>query len=166
MSITTKTGDHGTTSLWSGERVSKDHVRVEAYGSFDELDSFLAEAQHYVNDSNKDILERIQDILPSIMSELASTKSGEMSTNLDAYVTFLSSQIIELEKQVSIKSFVKKGKTLSSAKLDICNAITRRAERRIVSLMTSNDVKINPLILIFINRLSDLLFLMARVEEL
>ena len=161
MSISTKTGDSGCTSLWSGERVSKDDLRVEVYGTIDELDSFLAEAKNIVTQpSHKGILLDIQYVLKGIMSEIASTDircKNPIGVEQTNHITGL---IHQLEKNIKIDKLVILGECLISAKLDICRAIARRTERRLVTLSKVSPVSEH--ILIYFNRLSDLLFLMAR----
>ena len=164
MSISTKTGDKGKTSLWSGERITKDHIRVEAYGTLDELDAHLSEAKLLVqNIELVDILETIQKTLKLLMGELASVQKKFPNTIKEYDVINLSNLVNKYEKNVILNGFVVSRKTLSAAKLDICRTVSRRAERRIVSLSSIDYVSEH--ILAYMNRLSDLLFIMARIEE-
>ncbi len=164
MSISTKTGDKGTTSLWSGERVSKDDLRVEAYGTVDELDSHLGESKHYVKiERVKEIIERVQNDLMKVMGELASlSKEYSLPLKLED-INWLTDCVHSFEVDVQLKGFVIPGNTIQSAKLDICRTITRRAERRIIEL--SHESEVNTLVIQYMNRLSDLCFIMARAEE-
>ncbi|MGA1845875.1 cob(I)yrinic acid a,c-diamide adenosyltransferase [Deferribacter abyssi] len=161
MSIATKKGDSGKTCLFTGERVEKDDLRVEAYGTGDELISHLAELKFYARDF-KDILERIQKIIFKINAYLASTKPiGDYFVSEDD-MEFLERMLENFEKEfVKLKNFIIPSETLTAAKCDVCRAVCRRFERRVVAL--SKDIEIDKNILKFINRLSDCLFMMARV---
>lgn len=163
MSISTKTGDKGKTSLWSGERVKKNSVRVEAYGTVDELNSHLAEAKHQVKTEKvKKIIEEVQDELFNVAGGLAST--GEYAYPVKAGdVERITAYVHDFEKEVKLTGFVIPGAVPQSAKLDVCRTIARRAERRILDLDGIDDVP-EPLKK-YVNRLSDLLFMMARYEE-
>ncbi|MBW6514949.1 MAG: cob(I)yrinic acid a,c-diamide adenosyltransferase [Candidatus Syntrophosphaera sp.] len=164
MGISTKTGDSGQTSLYSGERVWKDDPRVDAYGSLDELDAHIGEARHYVNDPGaRDILEDVQEKLYRVMGTLAS-KSGDYPHSVtNADVEQLTALITRLEEKTPLKGFVLPGSLPSSAKLDICRTIARRAERHVVTLSRSEQVA--PQLMQFVNRLSDLFFILARSLE-
>ena len=173
MSIVTKTGDSGTTGLMYGRRVPKNHPRVEAYGTVDELNAALglarATAEH---DFVRDSLLAIQKDLVILMGELAvanedleryvkggfSFVTPDLTAKLDALVK-------EIEAQnVSFKGWATPGATLNSAALDMARTVCRRSERRVYDLQASGDFK-NEEILIFLNRLSDLLWLFARWAE-
>jgi cob(I)alamin adenosyltransferase len=164
MSITTKTGDDGLTSLWSGERVRKDDKRVEAYGTIDELMSFLCEARYYSKraETSKILLELQQDFF-RICSELASKTKEPKAPITNEDVSRLENHIAFFEDNLKLQGFVVLGTTLQSAKLDVCRAIARRAERRVLFLAAVEEVHI-PLRK-YINRISDLLFLLGRWEE-
>jgi len=161
MSIRTKTGDDGNTSLLGGERVSKDDPRIEANGALDELDSHLAEtAILLTNDVLKDMIIDIQKTLKKLMSQIADP-SREYIGSLDVahLEAMLYSDIFaDLHR---IGNFVLQRGTLSAAKLDICRTITRRAERRVVSMASKYGV--SEYVLSYLNCLSDLLFMMGRV---
>lgn len=164
MSISTKGGDKGMTSLWSGERVWKDDLRVDAYGTLDELDAHLGEAKHFVKiEKIRDIIEYIQNELMKVMGELASASKEYVIPLKEENIIQLTEWVHEFEEIVQLKGFVIPGNTIQSAKLDICRTIARRAERRIISLQ--KEVEIDPFVLQFVNRLSDLCFIMARAEE-
>jgi len=165
MSISTKTGDDGTTGLWSGERIGKDELRVESYGTIDELNSFLGDARRSVT------TERVAQIIDELQEDLFRV-AGALATREDvAYVQpicvedveRLTSYVHELETAVPLKGFVIPGSTEASARLDICRTVCRRAERRIVAL--SRQETVNEDARHFVNRLSDLLFMLARFEE-
>ena len=164
MSIATKTGDRGETSLLTGERVRKNDKRVEAYGTMDELNSFLGDAKHYCTKNNfKQLIESIQADLFKVCAELASGSGsiGDQVTNSD--VENISNLLTGIEKELDLNGFVLPGNSPGSAKLDICRSVARRGEREIISLAES--VNINNSIIKYVNRLSDLLFVMARFEE-
>ncbi|MBU0928600.1 MAG: cob(I)yrinic acid a,c-diamide adenosyltransferase [Spirochaetes bacterium] len=164
MGIVTRTGDDGLTGLWSGERVRKDDMRVEAYGTIDELDSLLGEAKHWLKRPDvREIAEEVQRDLYRVAGELA-TRTGSFSSPITAAdEDRLSVYVERLEAEVPLKGFVIPGATIQSAKLDVARTVCRRAERRIVSLAWDADVP-GPLRR-YVNRLSDLLFMLARAEE-
>lgn len=164
MGIVTKTGDDGLTGLWSGERVRKDDARVEAYGTVDELDSVLGEAKHWLKrEDTRRIVEELQLDLYRMAGQLA-TRSGSFSMPiLEADEARLAAYVTRFEKEIPLTGFVVPGSNLQSAKLDVARTVCRRAERRIVTLARDSDVP-GPL-RTYINRLSDLLFMLARAEE-
>ena len=153
------------TSLFSGERVYKDDLRVDAYGSLDELDAHIGDAKHLVPESLKLELIQIQRQLYRAMGHLAS-KSGEYPLPLlDADVEELTTSVHHYESLLQLKGFVVPGSIPASAKLDICRTIARRAERRVIAL--SREEEVPAPILGFVNRLSDYFFITARwVEDL
>jgi len=164
MSISTGGGDKGETSLWSGERVSKDDLRVEAYGTIDELNSHIGEARHYCkSEDTRELLLKVQKDLFRVAGQLAS--KGKLFTEpvAETDVQWLTEKVHHYEKIIKLKGFVIPGTTIQSAKLDICRTVTRRAERRIVSLSKVEEVSGE--LLKYINRLSDFLFILARFEE-
>ncbi|MDK2953407.1 cob(I)yrinic acid a,c-diamide adenosyltransferase [Kosmotoga sp. DU53] len=164
MSITTGGGDKGETSLWSGERVSKDDLRVEAYGTIDELNSHIGEARHYCKSKEtKELLLRIQNDLFKVAGQLASKGKLFIEPVTETNVQWLTEKVHHYEKIIKLKGFVIPGTTIQSAKLDICRTVARRAERRIVSLYKTE--KIANELLKYMNRLSDFLFILARFEE-
>jgi cob(I)alamin adenosyltransferase len=161
MSITTKTGDKGLTGLFTGERVAKYSQIMEANGTIDELDSFIGEAKHYVPEEMAEILEKIQVQLYDLMAELAS--KGKYSKIGDEEARWMEELIHKYEEEFQMRTFVLPGSTLASAKLDICRAVARRAEREVAKLVLDYGFGQNALV--YLNRLSDLLFIMARVIE-
>lgn len=163
MSISTKTGDSGKTSLWSGERIKKDSLRVEAYGTVDELNSHLGEARHLVKSKKiKQMILEIQNDLFRVAGVLASM--GEFSYPIhNEDVERITENVHQFEKEVELSGFVIPGSTLQSAKLDVCRTIARRAERRILSLAETESVPEQ--VIKYTNRLSDLIYMMARFEE-
>jgi len=164
MSIITKSGDSGKTSLYSGKRVFKDDLRIEAYGTLDELNAWIGECRNYLSDQRqKENLLEIQKTLFRCMGQLA-TKNGTFPdpiTNKD--VDNITELVYSLEKNLHLKGFVLPGGNSVSAKLDICRTVARRAERKIIAL--SRKEKIAPELIIYVNRLSDFFFVLARTEE-
>jgi ATP:cob(I)alamin adenosyltransferase len=164
MSISTGKGDGGETSLWSGERVGKDSLRVDCYGTVDELNSFLSDAKHYVEqDEVREIIIEIQNDLFKVAGEIASLKKEYVKPLTDKDIDRITGYVHKFEDIIKLKGFVLTGSTKGSAKLDICRTIARRVERLVVKL--NRDVKIDSNVLKYINRLSDLLFILARYEE-
>jgi cob(I)alamin adenosyltransferase len=173
MSIVTKRGDDGSTGLMYNRRVSKCHPRVEAYGTVDELNAALgvarASARHpFVGGK----LLEIQRDLVALMGELATAPedleryakdghppvSPEMTAKLDVVA-----QEIEA-REISLKGWATPGENPGSAALDMARAVCRRAERRVCALREGNLLQNNEII-IFLNRLSDVLWLLARWVE-
>jgi cob(I)alamin adenosyltransferase len=173
MSIATKTGDNGTTALMYGRRVAKNHPRVEAYGTVDELNAVLglarATAEHDFVRTN---LLAIQLDLVILMGELAVANEdleryvkGGFTLVTPTMTAKLDVLVKEIEAQnVSFKHWATPGATQNSAALDMARTVCRRAERRVCDLQTAGEMK-NDEIIIFLNRLSDLLWLFARWVE-
>jgi len=173
VSIVTKTGDDGNTALMYGRRVPKNHPRVETYGTVDELNAALGLARATAKDNFiSDPLPTIQNDLVTLMGELAvasedlpryvkdgySVVAPAMTVKLDALVR-------EVEAQsVSFKGWATPGATMNSAALDMARTVCRRAERRVCALKEAGE-PLNPEIVIYLNRLSDLLWLFARWVE-
>ncbi|MDK2783635.1 MAG: cob(I)alamin adenosyltransferase [Thermococcaceae archaeon] len=162
MPITTKTGDKGTTGIFTGERIVKFAPIIEANGTIDELSSFLGEAKHYLDEELKEILEKIQVELYSLMAEIAS--KGEYKKIGEEEIRHLEGLIKKFEGEVKLEGFVVPGATLGSAKLDVCRAVARRAERKVAKVVL--EYGIGEDVLKYLNRLGDLLFIMARYVEL
>ena len=163
MSISTKTGDKGETSLWTGERIKKNDLRVEAYGTVDELNSTVAEAKHLVKSERvKKIIIEIQNDLFRVAGALASMGEFAFPVQVED-VERITAYVYEFEREVELTGFVIPGSTIQSAKLDTCRTIARRAERRILSL--DEKEKVPEPVKKYVNRLSDLIYMMARFEE-
>ena len=174
MSIVTKTGDKGTTALMYGRRVSKCHPRVEAYGCVDELNTALglarATAEH---DFVRDNLLLIQKDLVILMGELATAVEDLSRYVKDGYslvtppmTVKLEQAIREIESQnISFKGWATPGATVHAAALDLARTVCRRAERRVCALQDADELQ-NPEIIIYLNRLADLLWLFARWVEM
>jgi cob(I)alamin adenosyltransferase len=167
MKIYTKTGDKGTTSLIYGQRVAKNDLRVEAYGTCDETNSMIGLALSHLKEENfqgKEIIQqiyhKIQTNLFHVGAELATPKGKEVKWSLTP------SDVKEMEKQIDhwnellpeLTNFILPGGHSAGAAFHVARTIARRAERCAVSL--GEDV--NPLVLAYLNRLSDLLFVTAR----
>ena len=173
MSIATKTGDDGTTALMYGRRVPKNHPRIEACGAVDELNAALGVARPSAeHDFVRNNLLVIQKDLIVLMGELCVqpedlpryTKDG-YSLVTPAMTATLDALVREIEAQnISFKGWATPGATPPSAALDLARTICRRAERRVCGLKESGELR-NAEILIYLNRLSDLLWLFARWVE-
>lgn len=164
MKIYTKTGDAGDTALFGGQRVSKDVLRIEAYGTVDELNAFLGLAAHHCESSDlKSRLLRAQGELFQVGADLATPLDAKTSyiARLDEQpAQRLEAEIDEWEALLPpLTNFILPGGSQPGAELHIARTICRRAERRTVSL--SRTEKINPNVLVYLNRLSDWLFVLA-----
>ncbi len=170
MSIVTKRGDKGRTSLYKGSPVSKDHIRIEVCGTLDELCSCLGMSKSLAKDNRiKEIIRSIQEDLFIIGAEVATEPYfvKKLKRRIDdAYVHRIERLIerAETEKAFDVCSFCLPGEDLVSSTLDMARAIARKAERRMVSLKNRNMMN-NKSILVYLNRLSDLLYLLARSCE-
>jgi len=170
MSIVTRTGDNGTTSLYHGGRVSKDDMRIETCGALDEVSSFLGMAKSLLRDrKTKSVINCIQEELIVLCSEVAtpSTASRKLKKKINSSsVSALEKVIYSLEnkRNMRIRSFCLQGANHVSSALDVARAITRRAERRCVTMSRKKMLK-NRDIVVYLNRLSDLLYLLARSNE-
>lgn len=166
--IYTKTGDRGETSLGDGTRVAKDHLRVTAYGDVDELNSVLGLTITACPDwSELPKLRLIQNDLFDLGADLCvpSSPGG------DSALRIVAGQVERLERWIDryneslqpVNSFILPGGSVASAWLHLARTVCRRAERAVVTLSRSEPI--NPQVLIYLNRLSDLLFVMARVAN-
>ena len=167
--IYTRTGDDGTTALGTTRRVPKDHLRVSAYGTVDELNALLGLALSYELDEKlAQALPKIQNDLFHLGSDLAfpeeEKKQFEVPRIEERHVAALESLIDELNAVVGpLKNFILPGGQKGAAVLQVARAVCRRAEREVVSLARTEEV--NPLNLQYLNRLSDALFVMGRYEN-
>ena len=168
MTLYTRTGDAGETSLFDGTRVAKDDPRVDAYGEVDETQTWLGFARASGLDAAlADELARIQQELFGVGAQLADPghKIAERVTKafvIDAHVERLEGLIDRYDAEVPpLRRFILAGGTPAGAALHVARAVCRRAERRIVALRPPAD----PVIVRYVNRLSDLLFVMARVAN-
>ena len=166
MGIYTKGGDKGKTSLFDDKRVTKDDIRVESYGTVDELGSFLGVARNYaVEEEISERIFKIQNKLFVITTNLATEDREKVMHRIKE------EDILDLEGIVDIymgrlndpTGFIVPGSNLASAYLHVARTVCRRAERRIVSL--SGVADIDPLVIKYVNRLSDVLYALARYYE-
>jgi cob(I)alamin adenosyltransferase len=170
MSIVTKMGDKGKTDLFGGRQVSKDDLRIETLGDLDELCSFLGLAKSLVkNKSAKAIIENIQRDLFIIGSEVATEAKHIRKLKCrigQVHILGLEKHIEQMERKMNQaqRDFCLPGKNTPAAIVDVARAIARRVERRIVTLGRRKDLR-NASAAIYLNRLSDLLFVLARQLE-
>ena len=165
----TRTGDAGTTMLFGGGRLAKDHPRVEAYGTVDELNSTLGVAISFLpaRGAIAKALGSVQNELFNVGSELASGTEGKAAeaarlfVNAEAKIASLERLIDRYDARVPpLRTFILPSGTQAGAMLHLCRTVCRRAERAVVTL--AHDEAVNPDILSYLNRLSDLLFVLAR----
>lgn len=171
MKIYTRTGDTGGTALFGGGRVSKDHPRVEAYGDVDELNAALGLARAI------ELMPRIDEVLVPVQRDLfaigallATPDHAKMREQLQK-ARIDEERIAELERAIDdceqelepLRSFIVPGGTPKAGALHVARTICRRAERRVVTL--AQDVELPALVVQYLNRLSDLLFMLARVAN-
>lgn len=166
MKIYTKKGDEGDTGLLGGERVSKDSPRVEACGTVDELNAALglARAEPLSEDFDR-LLERLQHELFRLGAELATGGSFARSIGMISpdHVEALEQEIDRHEAALAeLRQFILPGGTRAAAALHLARTVCRRAERRLVAAIQSQGEDISPTTLIYLNRLGDLLFVLAR----
>ena len=169
MKIYTKTGDAGDTGLFGGPRVRKDDVRVEAYGAVDELNAAIGVARARGGDAEIDaLLAAAQDHLFAIGAELATPPGAKAHSAVPAietaWASALEAAIDRFETELPpLRQFVLPGGTPLAADLHLARAVCRRAERRVVALHRSAAVA--PEVLTYLNRLSDFLFVAARLAN-
>jgi cob(I)alamin adenosyltransferase len=166
--IYTKTGDSGQTGLGDGQRVSKDHPRVAAYGDVDELNAVMGLLHAHMTDGpERDLIRLIQNDLFDVGADLCvPLVAGETGG-----LRILPTQYERLEKAIDLyndrltplKSFILPGGSIASAWLHLARTVCRRAERSIVTMLATEAI--NPAALIYLNRLSDLLFVLGRIAN-
>ena len=163
MKIYTKTGDTGTTSLFGGTRVSKDHIRIEAYGTIDELNAWMGVVRDHLDKEDKEKISHIQNTLFNIGSILATEKKTaqpgfkieeEDIVKMENWMDKISEDLPEL------KNFILPGGHPSVSFCHVARTVCRRSERRVISLSETVDIPNN--VIKYLNRLSDLLFILAR----
>lgn len=165
MKIYTKTGDKGETSLFGGTRVSKADDRLEAYGTIDELNAHIGLIRDTQTSlERRELLKEIQDRLFTIGSHLATDKESKKSQLPDLHesdVELLENQMDALDKKLpEMKSFILPGGHVHVSYCHIARCVCRRAER--LTIKMSESVEIEPIIIRYLNRLSDYLFVMGR----
>ncbi len=166
LKIYTKTGDKGTTSLIGGTKVSKSHLRIEAYGTADELNSYIGLCRDLlIDDNSRQVLQEIQDRLFTIGSALACDPAKEVKMKIpdlkEEDIRLLEKEIDRMNEAIPpMKSFILPGGHPTVSHLHIARCICRRAERCVVRL--GEEEEIASIIQKYLNRLSDYLFVLAR----
>ena len=169
--IYTKTGDDGHTALFGGGRVEKDHVRVEAYGDVDELNAVIGAARA------TDMMPRVDEILAPVQRDLFAIgallatphpekhkEQLEKARLSDKRIAQLEQAIDDCEEELEpLKAFILPGGTAKSSALHVARTVCRRAERSVITLQRTDSVP--QIIVVYLNRLSDLLFVLARVAN-
>jgi len=169
--IYTKTGDDGRTGLFGGGRVGKDHARVEAYGDVDELNAFIGSAR------SVEMMPRIDEILAPVQRDLFAIGALLATPHPDKHREQLEKarisdrRIAQLEQAIDdgeeelepLKAFILPGGTAKASALHVARTVCRRAERAIIRLQHTDDVP--QVVIVYLNRLSDLLFVLARVAN-
>jgi len=163
--IYTKTGDKGDTALLGGTRVPKNHIRIEAYGTVDELNSWIGNIKDEINMERKDELFQIQNYLFTLGSHLATTPVKEVKMSLPPLdsneIILLETAIDTMEKSLpALTNFVLPGGDATASKIHIARCVCRRAER--VSVALIQEEELDESIIKYLNRLSDYLFVLAR----
>lgn len=165
--VYTRTGDKGETGLFSGERVPKNSRRVEAYGAVDELSSWIGYARSLVEDKDvDDLLGKVQQDLFLVCADLATRPEKEKPQKAaqvtDAMVKHLEEAIDRFDAELpTLSTFIVPSGTKAAAALHVARAVARRAERRTVTLAQQEEL--NPQVVAYLNRLSSLLFVLARI---
>jgi cob(I)alamin adenosyltransferase len=167
MKIYTKTGDKGSTSLIGGTKVPKSHLRIEAYGTVDELNSYIGLCIDLLNDEkSRTILQEVQDRLFTVGSSLACDPVKEPKMKIpdlkESDITLLEQEMDKMNESVpAMKNFILPGGHPTVSQLHVARCICRRAERCCVRLNLEGE-EVEPIVLKYINRLSDYLFVLAR----
>lgn len=163
--VYTKTGDKGSTALFGGARVPKNHIRIESYGTVDELNSYIGLIRDYLADKElRDVLKEIQDRLFTLGAILATDPSKDNLKTPDLHdtdVTYLESEIDSMEEKLpALKHFVLPGGHPTVSFCHIARCVCRRAERMTVALHENEPIL--PVVMQYLNRLSDYLFVLGR----
>ncbi len=162
--IYTKTGDKGDTSLFGGKRLPKSHIRIESYGTVDELNSYIGLVRDIVgNDEIRIVLKEVQDRLFTIGSNLASDPGKNMTTPdvIESDVELLEKEIDRMNENLpDLKSFILPGGHQHVSFCHLARCVCRRAERLVVAL--NLEEKVEPILIHYLNRLSDYLFVLSR----
>jgi len=173
MRIYTRTGDKGDTGLFGGGRVPKDHPRVEAYGDVDELNAVLGLARSIEMMPRVDeVLAPIQRDLFSLGALLATPQPDKVKQQLEK-ARLDDARIAELERAIDageaelepLTAFILPGGTPKAAALHVARTVCRRAERRVIALSHDGEMHMPGIVVVYLNRLSDLLFVLARVAN-
>ena len=166
--IYTRGGDKGKTSLGNGDRVHKSSVRVQALGTVDETNAILGIVENEITQSYKNIINEIQNDLFDLGADLCVPEDKKIkyqpSRISEKQIDRLENKIDTLNKDLKpLDSFILPGGSIASSHLHLARTVARRAER--ITVQLSNKETINPLIIKYLNRLSDLLFVLARIEN-
>jgi cob(I)alamin adenosyltransferase len=165
--IYTKTGDLGNTSLIGGTKIPKSHIRIESYGNIDELNSYIGLVSDYLQDETlKSILKEVQDRLFTIGSSLACDPEKETGMHIpdlkEADILFLEKTIDRMNDALPpMKHFILPGGHVAVSTIHITRCVCRRAERGVVNLL-QHEQFVEPLVIKYLNRLSDYFFVLAR----
>ncbi|MDQ3262743.1 MAG: cob(I)yrinic acid a,c-diamide adenosyltransferase [Myxococcota bacterium] len=168
-SIYTRTGDQGETGLFGGGRVPKDDARVDAYGEVDELNAVLGVARAAGQDPGLEaLLKDLQDQLFTVGSVLATPQGSKAASYIPQiqpeWVDAMERAIDDFDTQLpKMTHFILPGGTAAASSLHVARTVCRRAERRVIPLV--RDGQVTPAVVVYLNRLSDLLFTMARVAN-
>jgi cob(I)alamin adenosyltransferase len=169
MKIYTKTGDDGETGLLAGQRVAKDHPRVEAYGTVDELNAMLGLARAAgLPQEVETVIQRVQNELFNLGSQLAASDPAALPIPLiaDQNVTALEHDIDRFEQSLTpLNVFILPAGDLAAASLHVARTVCRRAERRVVTLAATPGERVSEIVIRYLNRLGDLLFVVARLAN-
>jgi cob(I)alamin adenosyltransferase len=169
MKIYTRSGDQGDTSLLGGARVAKDVLRIETYGTVDELNCVLGLVRAQgVSERIDQVLDRVQNELLSVGAELASPDPVARGTRIigPQHVAHLEADIDEYQAVLPpLKQFILPGGALAAATLHVARAVCRRAERHLVALARQDGRAVSLSLIAYLNRLSDLLFVLARAAN-
>lgn len=165
--IYTKTGDKGNTSLIGGTKVPKSHLRIESYGTIDELNSYIGLCTDHITEAHtKDTLKEVQDRLFTIGSSLACDPDKEPLMKIpdlkSADIEFLEKEIDRMDDLLPpMKSFILPGGHVTVSTLHVTRCVCRRAERICVQMQTE-QLFVDPLVIQYLNRLGDYLFVLSR----
>ena len=175
MKIYTKTGDEGATGLIGGVRVSKDHPRIEAYGTVDELNAALgwarSQCQSNEQDESSDVMSAMDELLSRIQNELFAVGAELAAESQDksekwihqAHIDAMEKSIDDYESRLKpLDQFILPAGNSATASLHVARSICRRAERRVVTLGNQTEQEVSSDIVVYLNRLGDLLFVLAR----
>lgn len=169
MKIYTKTGDCGETGLFAGPRVRKDDLRIEAFGTVDELNAVLGLARtESLPPEIDDVLASVQHALFDLGAELATPDPQSRGTNLvsAAHVEKVEAAIDQFEQTLPpLQAFILPGGCRGAALLHVARGVCRRAERRTVTLADQAGVELSPNLIAYLNRVGDLLFVLARAAN-
>jgi len=166
MKIYTKRGDGGETSLFNGKKVRKSDTRVEAYGTIDELNSYIGTISSFeLPEKDKAILQKINQMLFITGTDLATPIGSNLPKNFERVseeqIKFLENAIDDYSSQLpELKNFILPGGCFESGFIHIARTVCRRAERKVVELEENEPINHN--LVVFLNRLSDFLFVFAR----